>query len=306
MRKFLLGLFIAFNMNIWASENGFLGISVLDFDSNIEGQKVKGVSIKNVFDESAAQTYGMHENDVIVKINDTYVTKSSELVGYLKSKLWGDEVVLTYYRGNTMLTQKVFLGYKKNQKKFKVTLVSSDNGNEKWFFADEGKYFYVSNNQAEKLTKAMNGIEETIWQKSILENSVLNPEIEDKTETIVTIHEKKLSDEACVCKYIVILKNSVDKQQATEINADNISIDKFEIFPNPSNGKFTIKWKQGDVENHTILNVFDAKGSLIMTKNFSSTSGDILQVDLGHVAQGTYLVQIKAGNETVNQQLVIM
>ncbi len=306
MRKLLLLLIICFSTQIWANEGGFLGISVLDFDSNINGVKVRGVSIKNVFDESAAKTYGLLENDVIIKINDTYVTKSSELVNYLKSKFWGDEVALEYYRDNKMLKQKVFLGYKKNQKKFKVTYVSGEEGNEKWFFADEGKYFYTQNFQADKLTLIKNGVEETLWQKSLLENTVLHPEIEDKAETINTIHERKLKDDACICKYIVILKNAVDKQQATEVEVDKAILDKFEIYPNPSNGKFSIKWKSKDADNSALLSIYDAKGSLVYTKNITSSSSDIVNISLDNVAQGNYLVQIRTNKETVSQQLVIM
>jgi type II secretory pathway component PulC len=305
MRKYLLLLFTILSTQIWANESGFLGISVLDFDNSINGIKIKGVSIKNVFDESAAKTYGLHENDIIIKINDTYVTKSSELVNYLKSKLWGDEVVLEFYRDNKLLVQKVFLGYKKNQKKFKVTYVSGEDGNEKWFFADEGKYFYTQNFLPEKLTQLKGGEEEVLWQKSVSENSVLIPEIEDKTETINTIHERKLKDDACLCKYIVILKNVIDKQQVTEIEVDKNISDGFEIYPNPSNGKFSIKWNNLEMDKNTVINIFDSKGSLVYTQNISFTS-DILNISLDNVAQGNYLLQVRTNKSTVSQQLVIM
>ena len=63
----------------------------------------------------------------------------------------------------------------------------------------------------------------------------------------------------------------------------------FVVFPNPTNGNFTIDFKSNTVENASI-EVFDAIGKMVLAETINSTS---TTVSFEHFAKGIYSVKIK-------------
>lgn len=58
----------------------------------------KGVEIKSVTKESAAEKAGLKENDIITKINDTKIEEPDDLSAAIKKHKPGDKVTVTYLR----------------------------------------------------------------------------------------------------------------------------------------------------------------------------------------------------------------
>jgi hypothetical protein len=69
------------------------------------------------------------------------------------------------------------------------------------------------------------------------------------------------------------------------------------IFPNPSNGVFTVK----AIDNSSIT-VYSVIGENVYSANLVKGNN---AVDLSNMAPGTYIVKIKAGNETTTKRVVI-
>lgn len=85
-------------------QRGLLGIRIGDVDARLAEYQdlsvVNGVFISQVNENSAAEEAGLEEGDVIVAINGTNVTNVSELQEMVARNRPGDDVVVSYYRGN--------------------------------------------------------------------------------------------------------------------------------------------------------------------------------------------------------------
>lgn len=59
---------------------------------------IGGVAITEMKEESLAEVAGLRIGDIIVAVNDTTVTKASDLMGKLQTFIWGDTLKITYRR----------------------------------------------------------------------------------------------------------------------------------------------------------------------------------------------------------------
>lgn len=77
--------------------------------------------------------------------------------------------------------------------------------------------------------------------------------------------------------------------------SNTLSTNSFTLFPNPTNGKATIKLEQNSAVSYMLI-VFDLNGKIIQQNTFDSKQTN---VDLSNVAKGMYMIQIQ-NNETKN------
>lgn len=82
------------------------------------------------------------------------------------------------------------------------------------------------------------------------------------------------------------------------LNVQNISKSKPLVFPNPSNGSFTLK---SDIISKGSLNILNAEGKIVSTMNY--TSGEI--VNTTSLAKGIYLLNYSDGINIANSTLVV-
>lgn len=78
---------------------------------------------------------------------------------------------------------------------------------------------------------------------------------------------------------------------------ENAANNTIAIFPNPSNGVFTVK----AVENSSV-EVYSVIGENVYAANLVKGNNS---VDLSNMAAGTYIVKVKSGNETTTKRVVI-
>lgn len=75
-----------------------------------------------------------------------------------------------------------------------------------------------------------------------------------------------------------------------------------ELFPNPSDGQVYVTVK--GTEEHFVLIIRDITGREVFKKQYPAASG-LIEVQLGNVSKGVYLVQLHAENTQLVQRLVI-
>ena len=89
-------------------------------------------------------------------------------------------------------------------------------------------------------------------------------------------------------------------------NLINLSIENtVSISPNPSNGTFVITY--GLNENQKVeLEIIDASGKRIYKRKYLDTEGMVShQINLKNVSDGMYSIQLKAGNESHSERLIL-
>ncbi len=73
-----------------------------------------------------------------------------------------------------------------------------------------------------------------------------------------------------------------------------LKVEDFKLFPNPSGGKFTLQFNAP--EKPTLIQVHDAQGRVVLTRNLSTFSGTFREeLDLGKSPKGDYAVVISQG-----------
>ena len=89
------------------------------------------------------------------------------------------------------------------------------------------------------------------------------------------------------------------KNTAVDALAD--AEDQFLLYPNPTNGIFTVKWTQEN-QQPTVLKVYDLTGKVLHQENIR-VSGQ--SINLSHFTHGIYIVQIQNENTQQTRRLVI-
>ncbi len=79
---------------------------------------------------------------------------------------------------------------------------------------------------------------------------------------------------------------------------------EFIVFPNPTQGKFTIAMNQFATENSAVR-IFDQIGNLVRQESIPYGRGEI-DLDLTNMAQGVYLVNVSNGERAKTKRLVII
>lgn len=88
---------------------------------------------------------------------------------------------------------------------------------------------------------------------------------------------------------------------ATNLSVNDTKLDKddFQIYPNPSNGRFNILMKNN---TPVTIQVFDVSGRLVHTQNDVNNE---TKIDLASFAKGNYVVVMERGSQKVTKKIII-
>ncbi len=125
------------------------------------------------------------------------------------------------------------------------------------------------------------------------------------TDTIVSLssgtYTVTVTDaQGCVVSFNDIL---VDQTMSLEQDLD-AGIDRFEVYPNPSSGMFSIEIDLGRVEDIK-MEVYDLTGRMIQSRKINRIAGYRDQLDLSREAPGVYLLRLKTTQGSSFRRLVI-
>ncbi len=74
------------------------------------------------------------------------------------------------------------------------------------------------------------------------------------------------------------------------VGVDELAANAFAVFPNPSNGRFTLR--AGVVEGDMVVRVFGVDGSLVHQERWVATQGAQLDIDMRALSSGSYVVSL--------------
>jgi hypothetical protein len=91
----------------------------------------------------------------------------------------------------------------------------------------------------------------------------------------------------------------------TGINSITNSTPALSVFPNPTNGNFTIELKvNNQISDRATIEVINMLGQIVLSQNAELDKGKLQQeINLANVASGVYLVQVIANNKVYTKQI---
>jgi PKD repeat protein len=99
--------------------------------------------------------------------------------------------------------------------------------------------------------------------------------------------------DGCECSATKCIDISTDVNQISQF--------KFNMYPNPSNGQFTIQTDEALV--NTEVQIFNTIGELVATVQLNSSN---TMINLSHLNSGVYMVKLSANNQVINQKINII
>lgn len=307
MRKVLiLVLFFCYVIHLQANNPGYLGISIHDYTN----EKITGVQVVNVFDDGAAKQYGLKENDIVTKLNGKPILKTTDLVDALGQYNWGDLVVIDYIRNGTAVTSNVFLGYKGTARTYNITKSIKKDGEHWWFKDDNTEIILREDNTPISISKKDSSGKTDTWLVGTIYKSEEVPQyfldLDDKVAGIKRIKEDQ-AKRNCKTKEIVYIKEAKTpkRDQKNIPQTVALNVDVFAVFPNPSNGQFSVKITSS--EKGTVqLTIFDIVGRIVQTEPIQELSGEyIKQFNLNNQPKGEYLIQLKIGEKSISKRIFL-
>lgn len=189
-------------------QRAVLGISVAELTPDIAKEKgitatKTGVLVAGVSDRSTAKELDLQEDDVIVAINGTEITKLPELHEQLAKYRPGQEISVTYYRDNKKITKKATL--RNTQGDTTIT--------KKGDFSEIGCAFMKLNSDTLKELGISNGVKVTglkggPFQSAGVKNGFIIIEINDRpvksSEDVENIYNRIMKDDTNEDKVMIL------------------------------------------------------------------------------------------------------
>lgn len=150
-------------------------------------------------------------------------------------------------------------------------------------------------------------------EKALMEAGV-DPN-EKGTSRLIVINNDKVEDgkkgEKKITK-IVIVKTGINDATATDLKKAGIAepkerlvLESMNCTPNPSNGKFSLKFSSQDKTSADIT-VKDINGKIVYTETLKPVDGIYeKEITLGDDAEGIYFVTVMQGQKAITKKLVV-
>lgn len=173
-------------------------------------------------------------------------------------------------------------------------------GNDTIVCKDEVIELYGAANFADSTVWSSNG--DGIFSDANLLNSTYSPGEQDIINGTVELTLDVFADDICVGEASDMLVLTVD--ECTSLNENDLQ-SAVTISPNPSNGRFSFVVENSSREKLS-WELRDASGKMVMSSERASTQKRLNKnFDLSAFAKGTYLLQVRMGNEQLTKKIVI-
>jgi S1-C subfamily serine protease len=326
------------------SSRGFMGVYPDEVSANRAKElglsSQQGVYLNGVVRSSGAAKAGLLEGDVITAIEGRGLDAAYELSDALRGHVPGDTIAVDYWRdGQTQQTQviltervtpapqqrkrvhveRAFLG---------VTLDDSPRTSEpagvRITHITEGQAAEAAGLKANDRILSIAGKETPNYDALVKVMRTLEP---TQRVTIDYLRKgKNASTKATLGSHLLymwvnlpeaaglpveaLVKDIEDQKQASQIRqfmeSPSLDMDRFELFPNPNDGRFTLRFSMADEED-TDVRIFSSTGQELFRDRLRNFSGDYdRSIDLREtVSEGVYFLQVTRNGKGMVERLLI-
>ncbi len=134
-------------------------------------------------------------------------------------------------------------------------------------------------------------------------------------EVFVNVIKKKEGDETIIIKTKIIIESLDEEDKKTlekagvnlvpESEENNLEVESLQFSPNPSNGKFKLKFTTPH-EGNTAIKIYDINGAEVYNealKNFNGTYEK--EIDISGEKSGTYFLKVAQGDNIMSRKIVV-
>ncbi len=136
----------------------------------------------------------------------------------------------------------------------------------------------------------------------------------EEMEVFIEVIEKKDGDNTITIKKKVILKTVCEKDLENLKNSDvnlkpgvdnKLELDKLVFSPNPSDGKFTLKFNTPEA-GKTLISIYDVTGKQVYKENIKNFDGVYnSDIDISSEGKGTYFLKIQQGDKFSTRKIIL-
>jgi membrane-associated protease RseP (regulator of RpoE activity) len=239
------------------------------------------VIVIDIPENSSVEKSDLQKGDIIIELNGTKVNNGKDVNELLADAKVGDMLQIVYRRDcETKSTS------------FEIEEIPD------YFTAFHNNLILPYYGRCKKIDIANNNKEnEVLHPHDYLPTSCHEHETQSQTVEIVANDED-------VQVFENILKEQVETDQKT-ILPTLLGIQKMNIYPNPNDGKFVLKFNASSPKSTTIR-ILNLAGQSIYEQNLADFEGSYQQeIDITKHTQGLYLLQIVQGNEIMVRKIVV-
>lgn len=231
-------------------------------------EEVVGVSV-NIEDNSTAEKIGMEDDDIILAINNFKMVDWHDVGAAIDMMEVGDEIKVKYLRDN------------------KVT---------------------VAMGPIQSLAATKDGYNQESYSYSYSYNNGHNNSNNGEAEQQAEVAEIEMED-------MEVMMEDLPEEEAEQMKEEvgvempvvqNLSIERLNVFPNPSQGEFNLKFFLPN-NAPTSIRIFNSNGQLIYSNDLGNFAGDFMErFDLTDNPAGTYYLMIQQNDLSITKKVIIV
>lgn len=101
-----------------------------------------------------------------------------------------------------------------------------------------------------------------------------------------------------------IASAEINYKTVTYIGKNNSMQAALDIYPNPSNGQFSLDLK-ADINAKIQISIMNVEGKTVYSHQIKHQQHSVLPLDIKHLAKGVYLIKAQIGNDVFSKKVVI-
>ncbi|MBX2871969.1 MAG: PDZ domain-containing protein [Saprospiraceae bacterium] len=344
MNKLLLCCLLSLPLMLMSQQGAFLGVhsnhvskkkaKVLGFENRY------GNYITNVIPKTSADKAGLKPFDYITGFNDVPFTKDDNMTDRLHELNPKEKIQINFTRNGKARSRKVAIGARGDGERRKRTraedpFLGVSALHEKLPKGVNGVPVGViecttasaMGLMSSDVITAIDKIPMYDWHD--LGAAIDNREVGDKIEVEYYRNGKleKLkrpilslaASKKCEEEQEEVEDMDVDMENVTQTEADgmkeekgiemplvnNLEIERLNVFPNPTNGLFELRFNL-PAEGNTSIRIFNAGGAEIYRTELGRFTGDFRdRIDIGSQMKGSYFIMIQQGKRSISKKLIL-
>lgn len=166
---------------------------------------------------------------------------------------------------------------------------------------DEGKKVIIKNGKGK--TVVINGDEDDVTMN---ESKNENSTTKTKTKTIVIDDEKQKNKKKIIVSTSVTVMDMDDERQrrSDSRRKSGQEEDNFSFYPNPSDGNFILELNLNGKEE-AYVEISDISGKQVYSEKINESGKISKAINLGRNINGTFIVTVKQGKQTISKKIII-